>query len=141
MVRITKWGGGKTLIGGTAYSIMTTKEVENTVVVSGYTADKREQLFTVYSSKFDWSKYRLKTLVVTGDAVAAYNGMNESNLVMFFVYDNYGSTKSGILMYGTPTTCTKTVDTTTNGRLTIGENGTSGVFRKSFYCAILEAKT
>ena len=110
-------------------------------VISGFFPDENKSFFTVYDYAFDWSKYRLKTMVVTGDAVAAYNGMNESNLVMFFVYDNYGSTKSGILMYGTPTTCTKTVDTTTNGRLTIGENGSSGMFQKSFYCAILEAKT
>lgn len=66
MVRITKWGGGKALIDGTVYSIMTVKEVENTVVVSGEIATgsfSTELIIT--DERLDYSKYKVKQFQFT----------------------------------------------------------------------------
>lgn len=133
--------GGKTLIDGTAYSIVTTREVEKTVVVSGFFPNTNYlRVYTINDTVFDWSKYKLKTLIVTGGKTLQSTATN-SDCVLGFVYDDYGSSKFGWRMWGIPSSTILNVDTTVNGKLTIGKRGGNGVLTKAFYFVLLEAKT
>lgn len=110
-------------------------------VISGFFPDENKSFFTVYDYAFDWSKYRLKTLVVTAKKDAGNLLGNDSGYVMCFVYDDYGDTKFGVRQYGTPRFYSTTVDTTENMKLSVGVYGEPGNLRSAFYIAILEAKT
>ena len=133
--------GGKTLIGGTAYSVVATREVEKTVVVSGFFPNTNYlRVHTINDPVFDWSKYKLKTLIVTGGKTLQ-STETSSDCVLGFVYDDYGSSKFGWRMWGTPSRIILNVDTTVNGKLTIGKFGGDGVLTNAFYFALLEAKT
>ena len=85
MVRITKWGG-KALIDGTAYSIMTVKEVENTVVVCGTIA---QGAFTteliITDERLDYSKYKVKQFQFTSGYGSGSYGVS-TGMVLFMSY-------------------------------------------------------
>lgn len=85
MVLITKWGG-KALIDGTVYSIMTVKEVENTVVVSGEIAKgafSTELIIT--DERLDYSKYKVKQFQFTSGYGSGSYGVSTGN-VLFMSY-------------------------------------------------------
>lgn len=79
-------GGGKALIDGTVYSIMTVKEVENTVVVCGTIAQgafSTELIIT--DERLDYSKYKVKQFQFTsGYGNASYG--TSVGMVLFMSY-------------------------------------------------------
>lgn len=52
-------GGGKVMIDGTAYSIMATREVNDTVVVEMNPTSISKEVMTLENAAFDWTKYDL----------------------------------------------------------------------------------
>lgn len=79
-------GGGKALIDGTVYSIMTVKEVENTVVVSGEIAKgafSTELIIT--DERLDYSKYKVKQFQFTSGYGSGSYGVSTGN-VLFMSY-------------------------------------------------------
>lgn len=63
----TKWGGGKVMIDGTAYSIMATREVNDTVVVEMNPTSISKEVMTLENAAFDWTKYDLAEYFVFGE--------------------------------------------------------------------------
>lgn len=66
--------GGKTLIDGTAYSVVATREVENSKLISGRvtsrtTGDYSEVTVTISNSNFDWSKFGVNMLMLKADEI------------------------------------------------------------------------
>lgn len=135
--------GGKTLIDGTAYSVVATREVEKTVVVSGIAGSSAGWSLTLNDARFDWDKYKVSEISICGMQRkvndppsttgywmlgAAYREDSSVNIVYYL----YGSVRLGAL----------TVDAATNGKLTLGTtSGSSGTFNKVNYTIVLEAKT
>lgn len=79
-------GGGKALIDGTVYSIMTVKEVENTVVVSGEIAKGAfitELIIT--DERLDYSKYKVKQFQFTSGYGNSSYGVS-TGMVLFMSY-------------------------------------------------------
>lgn len=134
-------GGGKALIDGTVYSIMTTKEVENTVVVSGVADSSAGSTLTLNDDRFDWDKYKVKKVVIVCKANASFN--NNDYRVLYAVYENDGAVSYGACYYGYIRTLTLSIDATTNGTLKIGKayQYDPGQFASVNYTIILEAKT
>lgn len=134
-------GGGKALIDGTVYSIMTTKEVENTVVVSGVADSSAGSTLTLNDDRFDWDKYKVKKVVIVCKANATFS--NNDYRVLYAVYENDGAVSYGACYYGYIRTLTLSIDATTNGTLKIGKAYQSdpGQFASVNYTIILEAKT
>ena len=60
-------GGGKVMIDGTAYSIMATREVNDTVVVEMNPTSISGKVMTLENAAFDWTKYDLAEYFVFGD--------------------------------------------------------------------------
>lgn len=78
--------GGKTLIDGTAYSVVATREVEKTVVVSGEIAKgsfSTELIIT--DERLDYSKYKVKQFQFTSGYGNSSNGVSV-NSVLFMSY-------------------------------------------------------
>lgn len=134
-------GGGKALIDGTVYSIMTTKEVENTVVVSGVASSRVGSTLTLNDDRFDWDKYKVKKVVIACKTNAIFN--NNDYRVLYAVYENDGAVNYGAYFYGSIRTFKLSIDTTTNGTLKVGTPSQydSGDFSSVNYTIVLEAKT
>lgn len=134
-------GGGKTLIDGTVYSIMTTKEVENTVVVSGVASSSAGSTLTLNDARFDWDKYKVQKISIVCKSGAAFN--NSDWRILYALYENDGAVSYGACYYGYIRTLTLSIDATTNGTLKIGKayEYDSGQFASVNYTIILEAKT
>lgn len=134
-------GGGKTLIDGTVYSIMTTKEVENTVVVSGVASSSAGLTLTLNDARFDWDKYKVQKISIVCKSGAAFN--NSDWRILYALYENDGAVSYGACYYGYIRTLTLSIDATTNGTLKIGKayEYDSGQFASVNYTIILEAKT
>lgn len=78
--------GGKTIIDGTAYSVVATREVEKTVVVSGEIAKgsfSTELIIT--DERLDYSKYKVKQFQFTSGYGNSSNGVSV-NSVLFMSY-------------------------------------------------------
>lgn len=133
--------GGKTLIDGTVYSIMTTKEVENTVVVSGVASSSAGSTLTLNDARFDWDKYKVQKISIVCKSGAAFN--NSDWRILYALYENDGAVSYGACYYGYIRTLTLSIDATTNGTLKIGKayEYDSGKFASVNYTIILEAKT
>lgn len=146
MVRITKWGG-KALIDGTAYSIMTTKEVEKTVVVSGVAPDKGNTVakwkLELSDARFDWDKYKVSEISICGRQLVEYDSPSkESYWMLGAAYRDDASVNIVYYLYGSVGQGRLTVDAATNGKLTLGTtSGYAGAFNKVNYTIVLEAKT
>ena len=144
MVRITKWGGGKALIDGTVYSIMTTKEVENTVVVSGVASSSAGWSLTLNDARFDWDKYKVKKVVIACKAHATFN--ENDYRVLYAVYEDDGAVSYTGSYYGSIRDGAISITATTNGKLEIktAKNALSQVMSLNFnsvnYTIVLEAK-
>lgn len=134
-------GGGKTLIDGTVYSIMTTKEVENTVVVSGVASSSAGSTLTLNDARFDWDKYKVQKISIVCKSGAAFN--NNDWRILYALYENDGAVSYGACYSGYIRTLTLSIDATTNGTLKIGKayEYDSGQFASVNYTIILEAKT
>lgn len=140
MVRITKWGG-KALIDGTVYSIMTTKEVENTVVVSGVASISAGSTLTLNDYRFDWDKYKVQKISIVCKSGAVFNSNDWR--ILYALYENDGAVSYGACFYGYIRTFKLSVDATTNGTLTVKKANAydSGHFDSVNYTIVLEAKT
>lgn len=133
--------GGKTLIDGTAYSVVATREVENTVVVSGVASSSAGSTLTLNDDRFDWDKYKVKKVVIACKANATFN--NDDYRILYAVYENDGAVNYGACYYGYIRTLTLSIDATTNGTLKLGKAYAydSGHFASVNYTIVLEAKT
>lgn len=152
MVRITKWGG-KALIDGTAYSIMTVKEVENTVVVSGEIAQgafSTELIIT--DERLDYSKYKVKQFQFTSGYGSGSYGVS-TGMVLFM---SYIETLQLVLGYAYGGYCNmytsksnsavkNCFDFSTNGqakfKITTSYWDFSSFYAGGMYTIVLEAKT
>ena len=137
--------GGKALIDGTVYSIMTTKEVEKTVVVSGIASSSAGYYtLTLNDARFDWDKYKLKKVVLACKKNATFN--EDDNRVLYAVYEDDGAVSytgsyDSLIQDGVIS-----VTATTNGKLEIKSvrNSQYQVIDLNFnsvnYTIVLEAK-
>lgn len=134
-------GGGKALIDGTVYSIMTTKEVENTVVVSGVGSSSAGSTLTLNDDRFDWDKYKVQKISIVCKSGAIYN--NNDWRILYALYENDGAVSYGACFYGYIRTFKLSIDATTNGTLKVNKADPydPGNFNSVNYTIILEAKT
>lgn len=134
-------GGGKALIDGTVYSIMTTKEVENTVVVSGVASISAGSTLTLNDYRFDWDKYKVQKISIVCKSGAVFNSNDWR--ILYALYENDGAVSYGACFYGYIRTFKLSVDATTNGTLTVKKANAydSGNFDSVNYTIVLEAKT
>lgn len=134
-------GGGKALIDGTVYSIMTTKEVENTVVVSGVADSSAGSTLTLNDARFDWDKYKVQKISIVCKSGAVFN--NSDWRILYALYENNGAVSYGACFYGYIRTFKLSIDAMTNGTLKIGKayEYDPGQFASVNYTIILEAKT
>ena len=141
MVQITKWGGGKALIDGTVYSIMTTKEVENTVVVSGVASSSAGSSLTLNDARFDWDKYKVQKISIVCKSGAVYNSSDWR--ILYALYENDGAVNYGACFYSYIRTFKLSIDATTNGTLKVekADAYAGGKFDSVNYTIVLEAKT
>ena len=145
MVRITKWGGGKALIDGTAYSIMTTKEVEKTIVVTGKLPSTVNGSFTVNDARLDYDKYEVVQALY---ATAGYYNM--TGVTVLIVYEkNYqkmngivsGGHYSGVSSADSPSV-TSMFNFSQNGKAVLPALPSANLLVEgSIYTIVLEAKT
>lgn len=145
MVRITKLGGGKALIDGTAYSIMTTKEVEKTIVVTGKLPSTVNGSFTVNDARLDYDKYEVVQALY---ATAGYYNM--TGVTVLIVYEkNYqkmngiisGGNYSGVSSKDSPSV-TSMFDFSQNGKAVLPALPAANLLVEgSIYTIVLEAKT
>lgn len=133
--------GGKTLIDGTAYSVVATREVEKTVVVSGVASNSAMESFSIDDARFDWDKYKVKKVVIVCKENATFN--NNDYRVLYAVYENDGAVNYGACYYSYIRTFKLSIDATTNGTLKVGEANKydAGQFASVNYTIVLEAKT
>lgn len=110
--------GGKTLIDGTAYSVVATREVENSKLISGRvtsrtTGDYSKVTVTISNSNFDWSKFGVNMLMLKADEILSdYSrvislAIAEGKLISSRVTGSAGAASSA------------TLDTSTNGILKV----------------------
>lgn len=120
---------------------MTTKEVENTVVVSGVASSSAGSTLTLNDARFDWDKYKVQKISIVCKSGAAFN--NSDWRILYALYENDGAVSYGACYYGYIRTLTLSIDATTNGTLKIGKayEYDSGQFASVNYTIILEAKT
>lgn len=115
-------GGGKVMIDGTAYSIMATREVNDTVVVEMNPTLIRKEAMTLENVAFDWTKYDLAEYFVFG----------ERNLAFIAVKTSIENSIRFNKMYVTSgqayelRTYKITEDATVNGKLTINAKYSTG---------------
>jgi hypothetical protein len=133
--------GGKTLIDGTAHSVVATREVEKTVVVSGVASNSAMESFSIDDARFDWDKYKVKKVVIVCKENAIFN--NNDYRVLYAVYENDGAVNYGACYYGYIRTFKPSIDATTNGTLKVGKANQydAGKFASVNYTIVLEAKT
>lgn len=144
MVRITKWGG-KALIDGTAYSIMTTKEVEKTIVVTGKLPSTVNGSFTVNDARLDYDKYEVVQALY---ATAGYYNM--TGVTVLIVYEKNYQKMNGIVSDGhyrgvsskDSPSVTSMFDFSQNGKAVLPALPAANLLVEgSIYTIVLEAKT
>lgn len=137
--------GGKTLIDGTAYSVVATREVEKTVVVSGIASSSAGWSLILNDARFDWDKYKVKKVVIACKANATFN--EDDDRVLYAVYEDDGAVNYTGKYYGTIKKGTLVIDATTNGTLVVnsGRDFNGNLidlnFNSANYTIVLEAKT
>ena len=116
MALITKWGG-KTLIDGTVYNIMATREVNSTVAVTMRPTSISGHDMTLDNAAFDWTKYKLARYFITTGAVnggyRAYVYATETKKANEIAHKGPFDTQYSYAEF------TITENTTVSGRLTI----------------------
>lgn len=124
---------------------MTTKEVENTVVVSGVASSSAGYSpLTLNDARFDWDKYKLKKVVLACKKNATFN--EDDRRVLYAVYEDDGA----VSYAGSYDSCVQdgviSVTATTNGKLEIKSvrNFSGQIIALNFnsvnYTIVLEAK-
>ena len=139
--------GGKTLIDGTAYSVVATREVNSTVVVTMQPTSISGNVMTLDNAAFDWTKYKLAGyFIATGYVDGGYHAYvyaTETKKANNIAYKDLWDTKYSYVEF------TITENTTVSGRLTInavytGSSSQPGWGKQNtslFECTvILEAK-
>ena len=76
--------GGKTLIDGTAYSVVATREVEKTIVVTGKLPSTVSGSFTVNDARLDYDKYEVVQALY---ATAGYYNMTGVTVLIMYEKD------------------------------------------------------
>ena len=71
-------GGGKVMIDGTVYSIMATREVNDTVVVEMSPTSISKEVMTLENAAFDWTKYDLAEYFVFGEQSSRFIAVKTS---------------------------------------------------------------
>lgn len=145
-------GGGKALIDGTVYSIMTVKEVENTVVVSGEIAKgafSTELIIT--DERLDYSKYKVKQFQFTSGYGSGSYGVSTGN-VLFMSYIETLQLVLGYAYGGYCNMYTSKDNSAVKGCFDFSTNGQakfkitpsywdfSGFYAGGMYAIVLEAK-
>lgn len=143
--------GGKTLIDGTAYSVVATREVEKTVVVSGEIANgafSTELIIT--DERLDYSKYKVKQFQFTSGY--GMSGVS-TGMVLFMSYIEtlqlvLGNATGGYCkMYTSKSNSAvkNCFDFSTNGqakfKIANSSWGFDSFYAGGMYAIILEAKT
>lgn len=110
--------GGKTLIDGTAYSVVATREVENSKLISGRvtsrtTGDYSKVTATISNSNFDWSKFGVNMLTLKADEILS----DYSRVISLAIAEDQliSSSVSGSARVAS----SATLDTSTNGVLKV----------------------
>lgn len=116
-------GGGKVMIDGTVYSIMATREVNDTVVVEMNPTSISKEVMTLENAAFDWTKYDLAEYFVFGQQSLRFIAVKTSieNSIRFNrAYTNAMSSGYELLNYKI------TENATVNGKLTINAKYSTG---------------
>ena len=87
--------GGKALIDGTAYSVVATREVEKTIVVTGKLPSTVRDRFTVNDARLDYDKYEVVQALY---ATAGYYNM--TGVTVLIVYEKDYQKINGIIAGG-----------------------------------------
>lgn len=116
-------GGGKAMIDGTAYSIMATREVNDTVVVEMSPTSISKEVMTLENAEFDWTKYDLAEYFVFGEQYLSFIAVKTSieNSIRF----NRMYVTTGGVGYELRT-FKITENATVNGKLTINAKYSTG---------------
>lgn len=116
-------GGGKVMIDGTAYSIMATREVNDTVVVEMSPTSISKEVMTLENAEFDWTKYDLAEYFVFGEQYLSFIAVKTSieNSIRF----NRMYVTTGGVGYELRT-FKITENATVNGKLTINAKYSTG---------------
>ncbi len=112
------------MIDGTVYSIMATREVNDTVVVEMNPTSISGQVMTLENAAFDWTKYDLAEYFVFGEDGLFFVYVKtsiENSIRMNKTYSNSVMSPSYNLY-----TFTITEDATVNGKLTINAKYSTG---------------
>lgn len=112
------------MIDGTVYSIMATREVNDTVVVEMNPTSISGQVMTLENAAFDWTKYDLAEYFVFGENGLAFVYVKtsiENSIRMNKTYSN-SSMSEAYNLY----TFTITEGATVNGKLTINAKYSMG---------------
>ena len=109
--------GGKTLIDGTAYSVVATREVENSKLISGRVTSRTEGDYynvtvTISNSNFDWSKFGVNMLMLKADEILS----DYARIISLAFAGNQLICSS---VSGNGVVSSATLDTSTNGVLKI----------------------
>lgn len=117
-------GGGKVMIDGTAYSIMATREVNDTVVVEMNPTSISGQVMTLENAAFDWTKYDLAEYFVFGERYSVFICVKTSleNSIRFNRMYTTSPVSSGYQLLDFTITENATVD----GKLTINAKYSTG---------------
>ena len=110
--------GGKTLIDGTAYSVVATREVENSKLISGRvtsrtTGDYSKVTATISNGNFDWSKFGVNMLMLKADEILSdYSRVISLSIAEDQLISSNVSGSAGVAS-------SATLDTSTNGVLKV----------------------
>lgn len=137
--------GGNTLIDGTAYSVVATREVEKTIVVTGKLPSTVNNRFTVNDARLDYDKYEVVQALY---ATAGYYNMTGVTVLIEYEKDYQkmngiisGGHYSGVSSKDSPSV-TSMFDFSQNGKAVLPALPSANLLVEgSRYTIVLEAKT
>ena len=137
--------GGKTLIDGTAYSVVATREVEKTIVVTGKLPSTVRNSFTVNDARLDYDKYEVVQALY---ATAGYYNM--TGVTVLIVYEKDYQKINGIISGGEYSGVSSKDSSSLTSMFNFSQSGKAVLpalpsanllVEGSIYAIILEAKT
>lgn len=137
--------GGKTLIDGTAYSVVATREVEKTIVVTGKLPSTVSGSFTVNDARLDYDKYEVVQALY---ATAGYYNM--TGVTVLIVYEKDYQKMNGIIPGGNYSGASSKDSPSVTSMFNFSQNGKAVLpalpsanllVEGSIYTIVLEAKT
>lgn len=87
--------GGKTLIDGTAYSVVATREVEKTIVISRVLTSLVGNSYTIEDDRLDYDKYKVVLAQYTGAPYGGGATGTTSGMCFFLSYTESKKIASG----------------------------------------------